>query len=84
MGLIFIAYSDIPSRMKGAGTTRTVAIAFQTEGILQNPLGFRSEGLKPILMYCCGPRTGNKACASGARTVHPDSHVAAGWNNLEL
>jgi hypothetical protein len=43
-----------------------------------HPPIYKSQTLKRILMFCCGPRSGPTACKSGARTVAPDTHVAAG------
>ena len=64
------------------GGRRVVVIAYQDRRDinLQNPLKFDSKAPQHILMTICGPRTGLKACPVGARTVGPDSHVAAGKN----
>jgi hypothetical protein len=79
-----VCFSDIPSRMRGGGVSRTVAIAYlgAGDGPVLNPLNYTSASLKRILMFCCGPRSGPTACKSGARTVSPDTHVAAG-NELQ-
>ena len=73
-------FSDIPSRMRGGGVSRTVVIAYlgAGDGPVLNPLKYTSAALKRIIMFCCGPRSGPTACKSGARTVSPDTHVAAG------
>ena len=57
-----------------------MAIAYLAagDGPVLNPLNYTSASLKRILMFCCGPT----ACKSGARTVSPDTHVAAG-NELQ-
>ena len=52
------------------------------DGPVLNPLNYSSAALKRILMFCCGPRSGLTACKSGARTVSPETQVAAG-NDLQ-
>ena len=67
------------SHERGGGVSRAVAIAYHEagDGPVLNPLNYSSAALKRILMFCCGPRSGLTACKSGARSVSPDTHVAA-------
>ena len=72
--------------MRGAGVKRTVVIAYlgTEDGPVLNPLRYKSNSLRRILMFCCGPRSGPTACKSRARTVVPDSHVATGKTKIEI
>ena len=76
-----VCFSDIPSRMREGGVvSRIVALAYlgAGDGPVLNPLNYSSASLKRILMFFCRPT----ASKSGARTVFPDTHVAAG-NELQ-
>ena len=70
--------------MRGAGVKRTVVIAYlgTEDGPVLNPLRYKSNSLRRILMFCCGPRSGPTACKSRASTVALDSHVATGKTKI--
>ena len=63
--------------------TRNVAIAYLSRDVnprnTGNRLGYKSQSLRRILMFCCGPRRGGvNHCRAGARTIAPDVHACAG------
>ena len=74
-------YLDLPSKLVSSQSKRKVIIAYIPTDLDNepNPLHFKSQSLKRLLMYLCGPRRGSVgACPLGARTTHPDAHVSAG------